>query len=261
MSAILFGSNIVHYEVLGRGRPMIFLHSWVGSWRYWIPAMQSASGSCRTYALDLWGFGDTAKAKPEYALERQAALINDFMEHMGIGRIALVGHGIGAWVALLFANKYPAVVDRMMLIACPLEGEALNNRLKTSSQNELADWLLGKTAAADTEAVRTDALKNDAAAARSSVEEMSQWNFNEMWKNIAKPTLFVYGQNDPMVSTLKFEELPPMAHEIIFDQSGHFPMLDENSKFNRLLTDFTSLVSGVSPQQLQVKEEWKRRVR
>jgi CheY-like chemotaxis protein len=37
-----FGWEIVHYEVLGRGRPLIFLHGWIGSWRYWIPSMQSA---------------------------------------------------------------------------------------------------------------------------------------------------------------------------------------------------------------------------
>ena len=50
-------------------------------------------------------------------------------------------------------------------------------------------------------------------------------------------------------------------HQIVFESSGHFPMLDESSKFNRLLADFLNLNSGVSPRQLQLKEEWKRRVR
>ncbi len=60
MSAVLLDEKIVHYEVLGRGRPIIFLHGWVGSWRYWVPAMQIAAMSFRAYAIDLWGFGDTA---------------------------------------------------------------------------------------------------------------------------------------------------------------------------------------------------------
>jgi len=38
-------------------------------------------------------------------------------------------------------------------------------------------------------------------------------------------------------------------------------MLDEPSQFNRLMTDFLALSSGESPRQLQLKEEWKRRVR
>ena len=38
-------------------------------------------------------------------------------------------------------------------------------------------------------------------------------------------------------------------------------MLDEPNKFNRLVADFLSLSSGISPRQLQLKEEWQRRVR
>ena len=59
MSAIILQGELVHYEVLGHGRPVIFLHGWVGSWRYWIPSMQTASIEFRSYALDMWGFGYT----------------------------------------------------------------------------------------------------------------------------------------------------------------------------------------------------------
>ncbi len=38
-------------------------------------------------------------------------------------------------------------------------------------------------------------------------------------------------------------------------------MLDETAKFNRLLIDFLALDSGLSPRELELKEEWKRRVR
>jgi hypothetical protein len=38
-------------------------------------------------------------------------------------------------------------------------------------------------------------------------------------------------------------------------------MLDEAGRFNRLLTDFLTLSPGLSPRQLQLKDEWKRRVR
>ena len=55
MSAILLDGGIVHYEVIGRGRPIIFLHGWIGSWRYWVPAMQTASTGFRAYGLDMWG--------------------------------------------------------------------------------------------------------------------------------------------------------------------------------------------------------------
>ena len=43
MSALIIDEEVVHYEVLGRGRPLIFVHGWLGSWRYWIPTMQALS--------------------------------------------------------------------------------------------------------------------------------------------------------------------------------------------------------------------------
>ena len=61
MSAIVIKEGLVHYEVIGRGQPLIFIHGWLGSWRYWVPAMEQMSARHRTYALDLWGFGDSDK--------------------------------------------------------------------------------------------------------------------------------------------------------------------------------------------------------
>ena len=121
MSVVLLNDAIVHYEVLGRGRPVIFLHGWVGSWRYWISSMQVASTSFRAYALDFWGFGGSAQEKSQYPLDGQTMLLNSFLDEMGIGKIALVGHGWGAMVALNFSIKNPTKVDRVMVTNCPLE--------------------------------------------------------------------------------------------------------------------------------------------
>ncbi|NJN43388.1 MAG: alpha/beta fold hydrolase [Anaerolineae bacterium] len=86
MSALIIDDEIVHYEVLGRGRPLIFVHGWVGSWRYWIPTMQAASISYRAYALDLWGFGETSKAQSRYSIEDYVTLLDRFLEEMGIAK-------------------------------------------------------------------------------------------------------------------------------------------------------------------------------
>src|SRR5512137_1217186 len=112
MSAILLNGGIIHYEVIGRGRPIIFIHGWVGSWRYWIPALQNSSVSFRSYAVDLWGFGDSAREIGNYDLDKQIELIDRFLLEMGIGRVALVGHGLGALISILFTARAPQIVDR-----------------------------------------------------------------------------------------------------------------------------------------------------
>lgn len=120
MSAITIGGELIHYEVLGRGRPVLLLHSWVGSWRYWVPTMQNLLLKYRVYALDLHGFGDTSKNAQKYSIDNQTQLIFDFMNAMAIPKAAIVGHGLGGWVAAEFARRYQDKAPRLMLISAPL---------------------------------------------------------------------------------------------------------------------------------------------
>jgi pimeloyl-ACP methyl ester carboxylesterase len=264
MSIVILKDEIVHYEVLGRGRPLVFLHGWVGSWRYWIPAMQSASISFRTYAIDLWGFGDTAKVAEYYSLEQQVNLLDQFLQEMGIGKIALIGHGLGAVVGMLYAYRYRKFVDRVMAISLPNGKHILNQRMYSATPADLAEWLLSRTS--DSEAARNESTKADQQAIQLSLANLGKIDINALSHNMNTPCLMVYGQNDPAVEDNQAQEEADLQsaghlHEIVFEQAGHFPMLDEPSKFNRLVADFLSLSSGTTPKQLSIKEEWKRRVR
>jgi pimeloyl-ACP methyl ester carboxylesterase len=260
LSAILLDSSIVHYEVLGRGRPVIFLHGWVGSWRYWISSMQVASTSFRAYALDLWGFGDTAHTIVNYTLENQVSLIDRFLMEMGIGKIALVGHGLGGLIGMAFAARFPQSVDRLMAVSTPLDYAAVHARLRTAPPSELIDWLTNRSPEAI--AALVDAPKADIQAIGASMAGLQSNNIFTGFRSTNIPCLLVYGDKDPAITTPDEEfSLSTMTHQIELEGSGHFPMIDEASKFNRLLTDFLALDSGLSPRELQMKEEWRRRVR
>ena len=274
MSAILLESSIVHYEVLGRGRPVIFLHGWVGSWRYWIASMQVASTSYRAYALDLWGFGDSAHNVLKYSLDDQASLLDRFLIEMGIGKIALVGHGLGALVGMTFANRFPQNVDRMMAVNCPLHIDAISTRMRTATPSpvELTDWLSTRTLEATT--ALADSSKVDGKAIADSLAGLQTNHPYNQFRNIQKrelnsnpdpstiPCLLVYGEKDPAIfAPDESFPLSSMTHQILLEGSGHFPMIDETVKFNRLLTDFLALEPGANPSELQMKDEWRRRVR
>jgi pimeloyl-ACP methyl ester carboxylesterase len=259
MSAILLDNKIVHYEVLGRGRPLLFIHGWIGSWRYWVPVMQVVSASFRAYAVDLWGFGDTTKAAQSYSVENQVNLIESFLDEMGIGKVAIIGHGIGAVVAILTTLRSTERVDRLMLVSHPFGPDQINNRLISDSQMDLAAWLLEKQD--KTEPVLYDLQKTDPEAVQRSFDDLSALDLAAQWREINKPCLFVHGEIDPLIALPDGIALPEWAHTIEFKEIGHFPMIEESRKFNRLIMDFLSLDSNTSPQNLQLKEEWKRRVR
>jgi pimeloyl-ACP methyl ester carboxylesterase len=262
MSAIILENDIIHYETLGRGRPLIFLHSWVGSWRYWIPSMQSASMSYRAYALDLWGFGDTAKNQHKYTIKNQIQLIKNFMDDMGIGKTALAGHGLGAVVAVLFGQFFPEYVDRVIAIGAPFRKDHINERLTSLTPPELASWLLEDIPGG--EEAQQESQKTDPAAIQESLSSMPDSSLYVVSQRLRHPCLFVHGEDDTAIhipSEDYLKTLPSHLHQITFNDCGHFLMLEKPNKFNRLMSDFLALESGQSPRQLQLKEEWKRRIR
>lgn len=120
MSAITVGGDLVHYEVLGRGRPVILVHGWLGSWRYWVPTMQQLNLKYRVYALDLFGFGDSGKNPEKYTIAHQVKLLDEFMKQLGVPKAAMIGHGLGAMVLTEFAMENPDKVARMLISSVPL---------------------------------------------------------------------------------------------------------------------------------------------
>lgn len=262
MSAIVVDGHIVHYEVLGRGRPLILLHGWVGSWRYWIPTMQAVSTEFRAYALDLWGFGDTDHVPERYTLPEQASLVARFMDELGILRAAFVGHGLGGLVALHLAHNQPQRAERLMLVNVPVTSEALHPRLHRDPPADLASWLLNPGPQA--EPILVEAQKADPQALAGWMGAgPAAWALP--LDAVQTPCLLVYGQRDPAVrppqNPVDLLGETSQNHLITFDESGHFPMLDEAAKFGRLLADFLALPPGEPVSRLQLKEEWKRRVR
>jgi len=262
LSALIVEDEVVHYEVLGRGRPLIFVHGWLGSWRYWIPTMQALSSEYRTYALDLWGFGDSAKVGERYPLDAQAELLAHFMEQLGILKAAFVGHGLGGAVLLRFAHQRPEMADRVMGVCVPLRGAAVNGRLLNTPAASLLEWLLGKDPGV--ELIVREAAKGDPLAVEATVKAVMESELSAELAELVPPYLLVYGEKDPMIAAPDENwraGLNGNVHGIGLEESRHFPMLDEAAKFNRLLSDFLALRSGDSLTELGLKDEWRRRIR
>ena len=224
--------------------------------------MQVASTSFRAYGLDMWGFGESARDPMRYTIDQQTDLLSSFLDDLGIGKVAIVGHGLGALVGFNFCARWNKSVDRMMAVNCPLYYDSINARLRTSPLADLANWLGNKSPEATT--ALADASKADPQAITASINSFQSNELFGQMRQTQIPCLLVHGQNDPAIPAPPADNsinLPHMMSHVVFDGSGHFPMIDETARFNRLLTDFMALDSGVSPRELQMKDEWKRRVR
>jgi pimeloyl-ACP methyl ester carboxylesterase len=260
MSAIIVENGLVHYEALGRGKPILFLHGWLGSWRYWMPTMEAVSDRYRTYALDLWGFGDSDKSSERYEVESYVTLVSSFMDGLGVPQAPIIGHSLGAVAALLLAARTPDRVDKLMTVSLPLNGSAISRKFISGGDNVL-DRTIGRRQAQQTYPdVALEADKTDPNAVAFSVRSLGSLDLRMELEKVTRPLLMVHGEKDPLVTMLAADSIPDMdenIRQLTLKDSAHFPMLDEAAKFQRLLRDFMEgdLAS------LELKEEWKRRAR
>lgn len=262
MSIITIDNQLIHYEVLGRGEPVLFIHGWLGSWRYWWPAMQGLSAHHRTFALDLWGFGDSSKVPAAYSIPAYVEMIEQFLNQLGVSRpLTLIGHGLGAAVSLKYAQKYHDHVKKLITIALPVKGNTLNSRLAEMPPDEFISRVMGKSNSFPE--IDMELRKTDQSAVSKLAAEIYQGDFENDLANSPCPILSIYGAQDVVVTAShsnNFYTSADSRYLVKLDNCAHFPMLEETVKFNRLLLEFIH-ADDAALTEIAPKEYWQRRVR
>lgn len=100
----------------GTGEPVLFVHSLAGNASQWSAQLEQLRRSRRALGLDLRGHGRSDRPRrPEYSIEAQAEDVAAVAEALGLERFALVGHSMGAGVALAYAGANPGRVTHLLL--------------------------------------------------------------------------------------------------------------------------------------------------
>jgi pimeloyl-ACP methyl ester carboxylesterase len=106
---------------LAGAQPILFLHGITGSRRYFLRKVRRFAGSHRLLLPDLPGFGDSPKPRTDYTLDLYRDTVRNTVEAAGCQHrpMHIVGHSLGALIALEYACRYPDQVDRMVLMCVP----------------------------------------------------------------------------------------------------------------------------------------------
>lgn len=273
MSAIHIDNRLVHYEVVGRrGAPVIFLHSWLGSWRYWLPTMEHASERYRTFAIDFWGFGESDRRDGAFSIAEYVDLVLNFMHQLGIARASIVGHGLGGMVALRAARRHPDRFSRLMVVNTPIQGSQIQNHVRPGALSRLFGraapsniWTrLMRQLNVDYPQILNEIIEDTDSLSETVVQRVIasvvETDLREDLECLEAPLLAVFGEKDMIVSPdqARFlrDDHASMQQVIKLPRSNHFPFLDQPNVFNRLLMDFQESKGS----QVEIKSEWRRRV-
>lgn len=108
----------VGYREVGSGPAVLLLHGWPTSSLLWRDVMRPiADRRLRVVALDLPGFGSSDKPLDvRYSFDFFERVIDDFLDAIDIGPVAVVGHDLGGPIAVHWALRRPEKVTGLALL-------------------------------------------------------------------------------------------------------------------------------------------------
>lgn len=234
---------------------MVLLHGWLESWNPWRGTMEALSRSYKAYALDFWGFGESGKQGGTFTVGDYVAMVNQFMDRLGIERAPIIGHSMGGTVSLGVALDYPGRVERVTVVGSPIVGDGLALLLRLSARRSLAGLfyrffslgsrLLSPIYARDWRTwykmFEKDLSRTTLESFHYSIASLRHTDLRPRMHEIEVPVLGIYGRIDRIVDPGQrkvLAESAPTAEISYFENSGHFPMLDEPERFYRTLVEF-----------------------
>jgi pimeloyl-ACP methyl ester carboxylesterase len=252
------GASVFYRRAPASDSEVLYLHSVPTSSDDWDALLELSGG----LAPDLPGFGRTSKAGHlEYSLPAYALFVERFLDALAVGEVALVGHGWGAAIALLFAQRHPERVTRLAIIdAVPLldgfEWPGIVRWLRRPGIGELLmgsvnRWLLARVLrqASATPAAWPDARVGavweqfDQGTQRAilrlhrSIDVPALAASGAGLADVRQPALVVWGDQDPWLAPAfadAYGQRLPHADVQRVTGAGHWPWLDDPALARRV---------------------------
>lgn len=265
-SSVATAGYLTNYHDHGAGDPVVLLHgsgAGVSGWANWRGQIPVFAEHFRVLAPDLIGFGYTERpAGYDYRfMDSWVEQMLAFFDALALPKVDLVGNSFGGSLSLALAVRAPERIRRIVLMGSGGVREAMTPELEelwgyTPSVENMKKIM--QIMAFDQELVTTElAEMRYRASLRPGVQETFERLFpppRQRWldaqvqrdgdlRALTHQVLIVHGREDrvvPRSGSLKLMELIPNAQLHIFGKCGHWTMIEQRDRFNRLVVDFLS---------------------
>ena len=109
------GINIFYTDE-GKGKAVVLLHGFLENASMWTPFIPTLSKKNRVITIDLLGHGKTGCIGYVHSMELMTESVEAVLNHLGINRSTFVGHSMGGYVSLAFAEKNPEAIEGLCLM-------------------------------------------------------------------------------------------------------------------------------------------------
>ena len=256
----------LYYEVEGDGPAVVLVHSAIADSSLWDAQVEALAPRFRVVRYDVAGFGQSPLRPGPFS---HVADLRALLDHLGVGRAALVGSSNGGRIALEYALTHPDGVEALVLHAPGLPDHDWSAEMREADEEEEKLFEAGDFAGAADGQVRfwvdgpgrgPDAVD---ARVRERVREMTLRSY-ELYADVAKsgkpgpsqwldppastrlgelrvPTLVVVGAadaGDVLEIADRLEREIPGARKVVVADAAHALPLERPDELNRLLLEF-----------------------
>ena len=250
-----YKSSNISYTTNGKGSVVVLVHGFLENKEMWQDITPLLAKKKRIITVDLLGHGASDNYGYVHTMEEQAKMIKALLKHLKLRRVTLIGHSLGGYISLAFAELFPKTTKGIVLMnstASEDNSDKKKNRehaiaLVKKNKNTFVKMAIPNLFSEESrllfkdkiEAVKKDALKTSQQGIIASLEGMKIRKNRELVLKNTPKKLLIIGKKDPI---LKYNELLLQAEKTntptaIFDK-GHMSHIENLPDLQKTLLQF-----------------------
>lgn len=260
MQKTLSFKNIqVSYSDFGKGPVVVLLHGFLENSTMWSSIIPTLSKTHRVIAIDLLGHGKTSCLGYVHSMELMAEAVEAVLKSLRLRRLLMIGHSMGGYVALAFAEKHPEMIKGLCLmnstsLADEEERKELRARANKLVQNNFKNMVQMSFTNLFSEKSRTEfkhemelalkeALKTPLQGYIACQEGMRiRQNRTHILSENSFKKLIIIGKKDPvLVYEESLEEATKTNAEVLIFNDGHMSHIENKDELITALKEFIKL--------------------
>lgn len=244
---LLYKSNLIHYQIIGYGEPLILIHGYLADNRIWKKIIPLLESDFKLILLELPGHGKSSTIASINSMDFLAEVIYKLCLSIGVKNVRIAGHSMGGYVALAFAEKYPEMLESLFLINSHPFADNMTRTLARNREAEIIES--GKKHLLLVNFIDKNFFSENQQDLKSEISEVSQVSLEQpesgmladlagmmvrpdrshVIKNTRYPVYFIVGKNDKKIPLDKFRTVEGkniVIHQL--DSCGHFCMIEKS---------------------------------
>jgi aminoacrylate hydrolase len=252
MTIVEVAGGHIAYEVEGSGDAAVFVSGLGGMAAFWQAQRRRFGSSCRVIAFDHRGVGRSTGVPPYSVLQWSHDLLA-LLDHVGAGRVHLVGHSTGGIIAQTFAVAHPDRVRSLALGGTWLKPDRrfrdqfafrkqVLSQLGGDGYRMLGDLLAYPASDATTQVASNVPMSTrERNVILGRIDALLAYDGEMIAPRIAAPTIVLSASDDYIVPAYLSDALAsaiPGARQVRFEGGGHFFPKTRADDYNAVLADF-----------------------